>query len=196
MGNRIKSANSGKIESLDDVNMALKDIGLAQKELDAIDAKANAETAKIKEKALKDGESLRTKITESASKIQSYAEYNKDELFKDAKSIELSFGKIGYRKSTKISVKKTTLDMLKKLLDGRRLELKKAESEEKRNAITVLITKIQSCIRVKEEPNKESLGLMDDAFLKTVGASRKITNDFFCEANIEEVNKVLLTQGA
>ena len=86
--------------------------------------------------------------------------------------------------------------MLKKLLDGRRLELEKAESEEKRNAITVLITKIQSCIRVKEEPNKESLGLMDDAFLKTVGASRKITNDFFCEANIEEVNKDLLTQGA
>ena len=196
MGTRIKTANSGKIESLDDVNMALKDIGLAQKELDAIDAKANAEIAKIKEKTLKDGESLRTKITESASKIQSYAEYNKDELFKDAKSLELSFGKIGYRKSTKISVKKTTLEMLKKLLDGRRLELEKAESEEKRNAITVLITKIQSCIRVKEEPNKESLGLMDDAFLKTVGASRKITNDFFCEANIEEVNKDLLTQGA
>lgn len=196
MGTRIKTANSGKIESLDDVNMALKDIGLAQKELDAIDAKANAEIAKIKEKALKDGESLRTKITESASKIQSYAEYNKDELFKDAKSIELSFGKIGYRKSTKISVKKTTLEMLKKLLDGRKLELEKAESEEKRNAITVLITKIKSCIRVKEEPNKESLGLMDDAFLKTVGASRKITNDFFCEANIEEVNKDLLTQGA
>lgn len=196
MGNRIKSANSGKIESLDDVNMALKDIGLAQKELDAIDAKANAEIAKIKEKALKDGESLRTKITESASKIQSYAEYNKDELFKDAKSLELSFGKIGYRKSTKISVKKTTLEMLKILLDGRKTELEKAESEEKRNAITVLITKIQSCIRVKEEPNKESLGLMDDAFLQTVGASRKITNDFFCEANIEEVNKDLLTQGA
>ena len=196
MGTRIKTANSGKIESLDDVNMALKDIGLAQKELDAIDAKANVEIAKIKEKALKDGESLRTKITESASKIQSYAEYNKDELFKDAKSIELSFGKIGYRKSTKISVKKTTLEMLKRLLDGRRLELAKAESEEKRNAITVLITKIQSCIRVKEEANKESLGLMDDAFLKTVGASRKITNDFFCEANIEEVNKDLLTQGA
>lgn len=196
MGTRIKTANSGKIESLDDVNMALKDIGLAQKELDAIDAKANAEIAKIKEKALKDGESLRTKITESASKIQSYAEYNKDELFKDAKSIELSFGKIGYRKSTKISVKKTTLEMLKKLLDGRKLEVEKAESEEKRNAITVLITKIKSCIRVKEEPNKESLGLMDDAFLKTVGASRKITNDFFCEANIEEVNKDLLTQGA
>ena len=145
---------------------------------------------------MKDGESLRTKITESASKIQSYAEYNKDELFKDAKSLELSFGKIGYRKSTKISVKKTTLDMLKNLLYGRKLELEKAESEEKRNAITVLITKIQSCIRVKEEPNKESLGLMDDAFLKTVGASRKITNDFFCEANIEEVNKDLLTQGA
>ena len=85
MGNRIKSANSGKIESLDDVNMALKDIGLAQKELDAIDAKANAEIAKIKEKALKDGESLRTKITESASKIQSFCRIQQGRAFQGCK---------------------------------------------------------------------------------------------------------------
>ena len=30
----------GKLESLDDVNLALRDIGLMEKELDAIDAKA------------------------------------------------------------------------------------------------------------------------------------------------------------
>ena len=196
MGTRYKSSSDTKIESLEQVNLALRDIGQAEKELALIDAKANEEISKLKEKALKEGEENRKFITETVAKIQSYAEYNKSELFKDTKSLELAFGKIGYRKSTKISVKKTTLDMLKKLLDGRKLELEKAESEEKRNAITVLITKIQSCIRVKEEPNKESLGLMDNAFLKTVGASRKITNDFFCEANIEEVNKDLLTQGA
>ena len=46
----------GKLETLDDVNLALRDIGLKEKELDAIDAKAAKEIAEIKTKAAKDGE--------------------------------------------------------------------------------------------------------------------------------------------
>lgn len=186
----------GKIESLDEVNLALKDIGLAEKELAAIDAKCNEEIAKLKEKALKDGEKLRNRISSTVERIQSYAEYNKQELFKDAKSVDLAFGKIGYRKSTKISVKKTTVELLKKLLAGKKLVLEETKEEEKRTPLVALITKIEACIRIKEEPNKDALSLMEDSFLQEVGATRKVTNDFFCEANAEEVNKDLLKAGA
>ena len=37
----------GKLESLDDVNLALRDIGLMEKELDAIDAKAAKDIAEM-----------------------------------------------------------------------------------------------------------------------------------------------------
>ena len=46
MGTRFKP-QGGKIESLDDVNIALRDIGLAERELDAIDTAANKEIAQI-----------------------------------------------------------------------------------------------------------------------------------------------------
>lgn len=159
----------GKLESLDDVNLALRDIGLKEKELDAIDSKAAKEIAEIKTRAAKDGEELRKEIAETAAKIQAYAEYNKAELFKDKKSVDLSFGKIGYRQSTKISVKKTTLELLKKL-------------------------GFKSCVRIKEECDKDAMGNLTDDDLKSVDAARKVSNDFFCEANMEEVNKDLLKQ--
>lgn len=157
----------GKLETLDDVNLALRDIGLKEKELDAIDSKAAKEIAEIKTRAAKDGEELRKEIAETAGKIQAFAEYNKAELFKDKKSVDLSFGKIGYRQSTKISVKKTTLELLKKL-------------------------GFKSCVRIKEECDKDAMGNLTDDDLKSVDAARKVSNDFFCEANMEEVNKDLL----
>lgn len=192
---RYKSDN-GKIESLEEVDLTLKEIGIAEQQLAAIDAKCNEAIAKLKEKALKDGESLRNSINAKVEKIQSFAEYNKNELFKDAKSIELNFGKIGYRKSTKISVKKTTLELLKKILAGKKLLIQETQEEEKKNLLVEMATRIEACIRVKEEVNKEALGLMDDSFLPEVGACRKVTNDFFCEATPEEVNKDLLKAGA
>ena len=160
----------GKLESLDDVNLALRDIGLMEKELDAIDAKAAKDIAEIKTKAAKDGEELRKEIATTAAKIQAYAEYNKAELFKDKKSVDLSFGKIGFRQSTKISIKKTTLELLKKL-------------------------GFKSCVRIKEECDKDAMGNLSDEDLKSVDAARKVSNDFFCEANMEEVNKDLLQRG-
>ena len=55
MGTRYKP-DTGKLNSLDDVDLALKEIGLAEKELEAIDAKAAKEIAAIKERAAKEGE--------------------------------------------------------------------------------------------------------------------------------------------
>lgn len=166
MGTRYKP-DTGKLNSLDDVDLALKEIGMAEKELEAIDAKAAKEIAVIKERAAKEGEDLRRKVQDTAAKIAAYAEYNKGELFKDKKSVELTFGMFGYRKSTSIHVKKTTLELLKKL-------------------------GFTGCIRLKEEPDKEAMSNLSDEELKTVDACRKIKDDFFCEANLDEVNKDLL----
>lgn len=170
MGLRIKP-QTGKIESLEDVNIALRDIGLAERELSAIDSAAIKDIAAIKSKAAKDGEALRNRIAEISAKIQAYAEYNRDDLFKDRKSIELSFGIIGFRKSTKISVKKTTLELLKKL-------------------------SLTKCVRIKEEPDKDAMADLDDETLLQVGAVRKVSDDFFCQSNTDEVNKDLLKTGA
>ena len=66
-------------------------------------------------------------------------------------------------------MKKTTLELLKKL-------------------------HLDKYIRIKEEPDKEAMSALDDDALAQVDAVRKIKDDFFCEANKEEVNKELLKE--
>ena len=158
-----------KIETIEDANLVLKEIGLLESELESIDNEAHKAIAEIKSKAASDGEGKRKRIAELSSLLGAYAEYNRSELFKDKKSIQLSFGSFGYRKSTSISVKKTTLELLKKL-------------------------GLSAYIRTKEEPDKEAMANMDDDALHQVDAVRKIKDDFFCEADKEEINKDLLKE--
>ena len=159
-----------KLECIEDVDLTLKEIGLLERELDSIDSAAHAEIVKIKEKAANKGEALRKKIVELSGKIGAFAEYNREDLFKDRKSLELTFGTFGFRKSTSISVKKTTVGLLKKL-------------------------NLFDYLNIKETPDKERLAKLDDESLAQVDAVRKVKDDFFCVTNQEQINKELLNKG-
>ena len=159
----------GKINNLDDANLVLKEIGLLEREIEVIDAGAHKRVAEIKSEAAAQGKPIRKKITELSSLLGAYAEYNRAELFKDRKSVDLSFGLFGYRKSTSIRVRKTTVELIKKL-------------------------KLKGCIRIKEEPDKEALAALPDDQLAQVDAVRTVKDVFFAEANHEEVNKELLKE--
>lgn len=161
----------GKIETLDQANMVLKEIGILERELEGIDADAHRLIADIKEDAAKKGQAIRKRITDDSALLGAFAEYNRTELFKDRKSVTLSFGTFGYRKSTSIGIKKTTLELLKKL-------------------------GLTGCIRVKEEADKDAMASLDDGTLAQVDAVRKVKDDFFCEADKEEINKELLKEQA
>ena len=157
----------GKISTLDEANMVLKEIGLLERELESIDADAHKRIAEIKTDAVKKGEPVRKQIADDSALLGAFASYNKAELFKDKKSVQLSFGIFGYRKSISISVKKTTLELLKKL-------------------------KLHKYIRVKEDVDKEAMAGLPDDTLEQVDSVRKVKDDFFCEADKEEINKELL----
>ncbi|MDR1252807.1 MAG: host-nuclease inhibitor Gam family protein [Treponema sp.] len=158
-----------KIESLEDANLTLKEIGLLERELETIDGGAHKRIAEIKTAAVKAGEPVRKRIADLSALLGAYAEYNRAELFRDKKTVQVSFGVFGYRKSTAISVKKTTLGLLEKL-------------------------GLDKYIRVKKEPDKEAMAALDDDTLTQADAVRKVKDDFFCEADKEEVNKDLLKE--
>jgi phage host-nuclease inhibitor protein Gam len=160
-----------KLESLEDANGALRELGLLEREIETVDAEAQKQIGEIKAAAAKKGEPLRKKIAELSAKIGAFAEYNRADLFKDRKSVDLTFGVFGFRKSTSISVRKTTAALLEKLCLDRYL-------------------------RIEKQPDKEAMKEMDDESLAQVDAVRKIKYDFFCEPNREEVNKDLLKQAS
>ena len=166
---RKRIATPQQIKNLDEANLALAEIGRLQLKLEAIDGKASYKIGKIKEDAAKGGEDARKRIEELDSALALFAEYNKTDLFKEKKTINLSYGNIGFRLSTKVSIKKTTLELLKKLFP--------------------------QGLRVKEEIDKEELKTWEDSQLAQVDAAKVEQDTFFYEVNREEVNKDLMKAG-
>jgi phage host-nuclease inhibitor protein Gam len=166
---KTKTTSVEKIETLEQANLLLKEIGVLERELESIDADAHKGINDIKAAAEKLGAGRRERIAEARAAIAAYAKGGKKSLFKDAKSVKLTFGSFGYRKSTSIVIKETTLGLLKKF-------------------------KLDGCINVKETPNKESMALLDDKVLAKVNAARKEKENFFCEPDMAEINRALLKE--
>ncbi len=167
---RRRITGTAQIKSLDDANVALAEIGRLTLQIEAIDGKATEKIGKIKEDAAIKGKEARERIQEIESALSLYADYNKAELFKDRKTIPLSYGEIGFRLSTKVSIKRTSLELIKKLFPGKG-------------------------IRIKEEVDKEQLNDWSDEELAQVDAAKVAQDTFFYVVNRDEVNKDLLKAG-
>lgn len=78
----------------------------------------------------------------------------------------LTFGSVGFRLTTRILIKRVseTLQALKDL-------------------------QFTSCIRVKEEPDKEAMKALSDETLAEVGAARRTENVFGYEINQERIRE-------
>jgi len=165
MKTRIKpQVTTKKIESVDQVNNVIKEIGLLMIAVDTIQNEVTEKVNKIKDDGLARITPLKTQIDELSESIGIYAQYNRNELFESKKSIELTFGTFGFRKSTSIHTKMTTLDKLKEL-------------------------GMDKYIRVTESPNKEVMSDLTDEELLKVDANRKVVDDFFVEPNREIIKK-------
>lgn len=158
-----------RIGSLEEADRTLMEIGLLEWELERLDAEAHQAIAEIRAAAALAGQPIRKKVAEMSARLGAYAEYNKADLFKDRKTLQVVFGVFGYRKSTSISTKKTTVELLKK-------------------------KRMARYVRLKEEPDKEAMAELDDETLAQVDAVRKVKDEFFCEPDREKVNQTLLKE--
>ena len=195
MANRYKPEN-GKIECIEDVEQAFTEIRKAETELYKIDSSADVQCAKIREKAASDGEKFRNAINAVVAKIQAYAEYNREELFAKSKSLELENGTFGYRQSTKVNTKKTTLELLHELINTKTLMLKEASEKEEKAKLKEELAKLADCVKTEEKLQKKAIGELSAADMLAIGAAKIIEDQFFCETKKEEVNQNLLKAGA
>ncbi len=154
------------VQSLDDVDSLLLEIAKKQIEIDRINADIEEQILQLKESAKKACESILDEVNQMAESIFAYTELNKTKIFaEDKKTIELQWGMFGYRKSTKISISKSTLELLKEL-------------------------GFTEAIRIKEEVNKEEMKDWDDAKLAAVKAKRIVEDTFWYETKKEKVLEI------
>ena len=103
------------------------------------------------------------KIQKHVRSLEAFCADHRD-VFGKAQSRKLLFGVLGWRKSTAISIKKTTLEKIKAVLSSAKRYL-----------------------HIKETPNKEALAKLTDEQLASVDARRVTKEVFFAEPDMAKI---------
>ena len=153
-----------ELGSWPEVDMSLKKVAECQLALDTIEAEMNMKINDAKAEAKKLADPLHLVIEDQKKLIQDYVEGHKAEL--DGKSKQLTFGRVGFRQATSVSIPKKKIP---KIIEN----LKKFGME--------------NCIKITEMVNKDVLATYEDKDIVKVGASVRTVDRFFCEPDKEKV---------
>jgi len=152
----------GSWEKADDY---IREIGDLQLLIKAAEEKANDDINETRAELAGTVKPCQEAIKLYARSLEAFATANKGD-FKNSQSRKLNFGCLGWRKSkAAISVKKTTLDLIKKVFSKARAA---------------------GFIHTKETVDKEALARLTDGQLAKVGATRKHKEVFFVDPDLPE----------
>jgi len=164
---RIKPQNSTPvIRTWQQADEAVRKVGDLQCRIKSIDAVYKSNLDIIKAEHAGQVAEIRETMDRLVRGLKEFALANEgDGEFKNKRSCKLNFGTIGWRKSTKISISKKTLELIKSIC-------KKSE--------------IIRLVRTKETVDKTALAKLTDEELARVRARRKVTDEFYVEPLIPE----------
>lgn len=166
---RVKPAPASVvIKSTEEADIVLARIAAHRRQLELIDLSAAEEIDRIRTRAAAEAEPIKQEISGLEQSLVRYADYAKDELFRGRKSIQLTFGTIGYRMSTRLkTLPKWTFE---RVLHALKLAGK------------------TDYIRIREEVDKERLRGADPDMLKQYGL-RLVSEDTFYYELPEQVEQ-------
>ncbi len=146
---------------------ALAEIAALDRKISGIESEMQESIDNAKAKASQQVNPLQARRKELADAVAVYARLNRQELFAKAKSLDLGFGVIGFRASTRISqIRGVTVEMtLEKLRQYG----------------------LSDGIRTKEEVNKDAAMAWPDERLELVGLKRQMLDTFFIEIKKDAV---------
>jgi phage host-nuclease inhibitor protein Gam len=155
-----------QLENWDEVDDALRQIGMIDREAGLLESSANEQIDRVKAETKESAAPLLAKKAALELAVKEFCEANRGD-FAKVKTRLLTFGSVGFRLSTKIMIKRIA-DTLQALKD---LDLK-------------------SCIRIREEADKEAMKNLPTETLAAVGASLKTENVFGYEIDQERLKEV------
>ena len=150
------------VASSEQAEGTMAEVAAIDRKLKALKVTLNEEIAAAKDKAGRNAAPLEARRKELESGLAVFATLNRKELFTDGtKSLDLGFGVIGFRASSKIVQQNN---------------ISPAVTLERLHQFGFL-----ECIRTKEEINRDAMTGWTDEKLETVGMRRQKSDGFFVE---------------
>lgn len=154
-----------ELKSWEEVDQALKAIAEAQNEISIVEAGMNLQIDEIKKAYDEKIRSYKDNIKKQELLIKDFSSGRRDDM--KGKSRELTFGTVGFRKSTKLVLPKTLARVV--------ASLKKAG--------------MADCVTVKETVNKDILKTYPEQDILKVGGSLKVEDTFWYETKSIALSK-------
>jgi len=162
---RVKSSQQIiPIKDWQDADERIQMTGVLQQRIARVEEEAGLKIDKIKAELAEIVSPYQKAIKVYICSLEAFAVAHPEQ-FKDKRSRKLNFGVLGWRKSTSISIKKTTLDLIKKVFPG---------------------TSAARFIRVNEAVDKDGLAKLTDGQLASIKARRVEKDVFFVEPDLPE----------
>ncbi len=153
-----------KLKSWEDVGYNLKEIGESKRIIEKVERDLNDKISDLKLEAALVTKPHNDKIKALEQEIKEYTEANKGEI--KGKSLNVGFGKVGFRKSTKIIIEniKACIKMLK-------------------------ARKMDDCINIKYSEQVDTSKLKDykDEIIEAVGANKNVEDVFYYELDNQKL---------
>lgn len=164
---RKKPQNLYPVKDLTEANTVLAEIGALKRQIEQINAGLADDVDRLKADAEAKTAPLAARMSCLENGLLAFAEYNKDELFAGRRSRELTFGTLGYRRSSEIAAQpKHTMAMVLGKLEELGFE---------------------EAIRINKSVNKDTMRTWPDERLELVGARRVEKDSFWYELKEVEV---------
>ena len=163
MATRSRTASACKLETLDDCNDALRQIGLLEVDLGHIEGICDKQVARSKARASELARGVIEKRDALVAHLELYYELCREALESDGKTTTLTYGKMGRRRSTALKPA------------GTRTWKQVLEAVKARNG--------GAFIRTKEEVDKEALRKLSPEQLSAVGLQLEGDDVWFYEVD-------------
>ncbi len=155
-----------RIKNWDDVDLTLKELAELEGKIEKLEVEMNDEISDLKLDYQDKFSPLLTKIKDLGKDLKKFVKANRGDLGAK-KSRESIFGKVGFRKSTSITIPRGTEEAIVNALKAR---------------------KMMSCIITKENVNRDVLVTCDDHIIEEVGAVKNVKNTFWYETARESLD--------
>lgn len=151
------------LSTWEEVDSRLKILGEKRLQIQNLESELTLKINELKEQFAAKSKIICDEAVEIEKDIERFAEAKKDEFIEPRTKI-LTFGTVSFRLTESLKIKNSivTIKMIKKL-------------------------KLDDCIRVKEEVNKDVLSTVEDNILTKIGVTRKKVDKITIETNYEEL---------
>lgn len=165
---RAKTKLAVAVATLANAQAALEEIASLQRQVKALEVEVNEEIARLKARAEEQSRPWRERIEALERGLKAWAEGQKENLFAERRSVELTHGRVGFRRSTVLRTRRGTTwaDVL-----GRLKELGRTDG-----------------IRVREDVDKEAVKAWPESELEPLGLTRHERDVFWYEVDEVELD--------